>query len=519
MDHRGIFRLLTTPGFSTKDEVSDLSGRGVGMDVVKTNIEKLGGTLSIDSIIGESTTITIKLPLTLAIINAQIVEAAGNRFAIPQVNISEMVIAGTDGKTRIENVGGHQILHLRGELLPLINLEELLLSGGHEMAKARTIGSIRKHEVGYNPPTQKNNRILVLNSGNGEFGLIVSDFLDSEEIVIKPLSDYIKQCRYYSGATILGDGRVAVIIDVVGLAETARLNFQHVRSHKPNYIDQSDPDPTNSKAQYLMFGSHGGETFALPLALVSRIDKLKRTDLINIDGRQFVNFKNRLQRLIRLDEYLQVSPADNRGEDFYAIIPDVVPYPIGITAGIMRDVIDTAVDINSRDHAEKGILGSAIINRQATLFLDIFELFEMAAPELYTDHIVSKRYDWPGVLVIEKNALDAVILKKYLAELGIDPIIVPNPHDALREIRKGKIKLSLISLKSPPKTITSLIGQARELPGGGDLSFFGLIEYHGERNRDESLKDKLEDIVIKFDKYALSARLIEWRKNSKSRIQ
>src|SRR5579864_4796331 len=212
MTEREITNLIWLPGFSTADKVTNVSGRGVGMDVVKTNIEKIGGTVDVQSKLGKGSTVRMKIPLTLAIIPALIVTTAGDRYAIPQVSLLELVrLEGEQARKGLELVNGAPVYRLRGKLLPLVYLKRELRADTQEQGVA-------------SPKTESQSvNIVVLRADDRAFGLIVDEINDTEEIVVKPLSKQLKSINTYAGATIMGDGRVALILDVLGLAQRANV--------------------------------------------------------------------------------------------------------------------------------------------------------------------------------------------------------------------------------------------------------------------------------------------------------
>src|SRR6266536_6214772 len=202
MTEAQLFRSIFAPGFSTAASVTSVSGRGVGMDVVRTNIDQIGGTIDIKSVAGEGSSVTIKIPLTLAIVSALIVEAGGDRFAIPQLSVVELVRAQTNSEHRIERIKDTPVLRLRNKLLPLIHLKKLLkLDDGADSAP-------------------ENGFIVVTQVGNQTFGIVVDGVFHTEEIVVKPMATKLRHIAMFSGNTILGDGSVIMIIDPNGIAQT-----------------------------------------------------------------------------------------------------------------------------------------------------------------------------------------------------------------------------------------------------------------------------------------------------------
>ncbi|MBM4132068.1 hypothetical protein FJ250_13765, partial [bacterium] len=290
LDDRESILLVFAPGFSTAEQVSDISGRGVGMDVVRTNIESLGGSIEIDSRVGIGTRIRLKLPLTLAIIPSLLVRACGRRFALPQVSLDELVRLrrGRDDQ-RIEHVQGAEVMRLRGHLLPLVRLSELLgIEPGTGNERATT-------------------HVAVLKTGGNRYGLIVDEVLDSEEIVVKQLPASLKEARCYAGATIMGDGSVAMILDVLGIAESAGLRFTETAS-APQPDDGTDSylDRTESQTLLLFRNAPDGERFALNLALIARIEKVAAGDIQRVGGQEYLSFQGGSLRLLRLHDFLPV---------------------------------------------------------------------------------------------------------------------------------------------------------------------------------------------------------------------
>ncbi len=364
---REVAQLIFLPGFSTAEKVSNVSGRGVGMDVVKTNIEKIGGTVDLQTQPGYGTTIKIKIPLTLAIIPALIVTNDSNRYAIPQVNLLELVrLDGDDAVTQIEWIQGAPVYRLRGRLLPLVYLCEVLKTGTHE--------DLRKNSDSLN--------IVVLRADDQQFGLVVDRINDSEEIVVKPLSKQLKGISVYSGTTIMGDGKVALIMDVLGLAHDASVISQN--------RDQTIAEQTNRTQQQssesqtlLVMGVGENSRCAVPLSQVTRLEKLGRTEIEYSHQRQVVQYRGEILPLLQLNDILGVPTyyADDKTE------VDVVVYTegaksIGVVVDRIIDIVDTCVSTTKRS-GSPGQLGSVVISEHVTDMLDLSEILRRASPELF----------------------------------------------------------------------------------------------------------------------------------------
>lgn len=290
LGEREVAQLIFLPGFSTAEKVSNVSGRGVGMDVVKTNIEKIGGTVDLQTQPGYGTTIKIKIPLTLAIIPALIVTNDSNRYAIPQVNLLELVrLDGDDAVRQIEWIQGAPVYRLRGRLLPLVYLCEVLKTGTHE--------TMREKSDSLN--------IVVLRADDQQFGLVVDRINDSEEIVVKPLSKQLKGISVYSGTTIMGDGKVALIMDVLGLAHDASVISQGRDQAIAEQMERSQAQSTETQT-LLVLGVGEHSRCAIPLSQVTRLEKLGSSEIEYSHQREVVQYRGEILPLVRLNQILGV---------------------------------------------------------------------------------------------------------------------------------------------------------------------------------------------------------------------
>jgi two-component system chemotaxis sensor kinase CheA len=414
MSDREIDGIIMLPGFSTAAVVSDVSGRGVGMDVVKTNIEKLGGTVDIESTLGAGTTITMKLPLTLAIISSLIVSAGGRRFAIPQVGIEELVrVRAKDVTEKINRLKDCEVLRLRGKLLPLVRLEHVLgaepsfvhpeTEERHEDKRKRwsdrrgtaqnenNEAERRKEEErrarGPDRRTSLSNaiKIIVLKYGEQHFGLVVEDVYDSEEIVVKPLSGYLKACQCYAGATIMGDGLVAMILDTNGIAVASNLRFteleKDIETEKQRFAQESR---RRHFRELLLFRAGTEGNFGLDLSMIARVEKVETSRIARVGSKEFLKYDDRSLRIIRLSDFLPVGgsgPASN--DHTFVIVSKGVKHQMGIVADQVNDVVKTDAVLDTENIRSPGIIGSVIINSALTMVIDVEAVFKAAEPELY----------------------------------------------------------------------------------------------------------------------------------------
>ena len=369
MADRDVGNLIFLPGFSTAEKVSNVSGRGVGMDVVKTNIEKIGGTVDLQSQMGHGTTIKIKIPLTLAIIPALIVTCDCERYAIPQVNLLELVrLEGEQTRKAIEWIQGAPVYRLRGRLLPLVHLR-------HELGMAKA-SQVSGDEI---------TNIVVLRADDRQFGLVVDRINDSEEIVVKPLSKQLKNVSVYSGTTIMGDGRVALILDVLGLAHSAHV----VSGVRDRTMAEANDRSTGNKAQLqalLVLGVGPNRRFALPIGQVTRLEKIASDTVEQADHQEVVQYRGEILPLIRLSDTLGVESTGHQRN-----LMDVVVYTeegrsVGLVVDQIVDIVETEL-VNTRPAQRAGLIQSAVIQGHVTDLLDLPAVIRMVDPSFFQNQV------------------------------------------------------------------------------------------------------------------------------------
>jgi two-component system chemotaxis sensor kinase CheA len=366
MLERETLHLIFLPGFSTAAAITNVSGRGVGMDVVKTNIEKIGGAIDLQSRPGQGTTLKIKIPLTLAIIPALIVHAGRQRYAIPQVSLLELVrIDGAVAASAIEMIHDAPVYRLRGRLLPLVFLSESLeLKVGMTEALAREAINI-----------------VVLQADDRQFGLVVDAIGDTEEIVVKPLGNQLKGIPIFAGATILGDGRVALILDVLGVAQRAGV----VSSTRDRLFHDAAATANSSERmaeRLLVVGVGFSRRVALPLSLVARLEEIQPAAVEQADGRDVVQYRGGLLRLVRLDQCLGV-PADDdvRGPLSVVVVRTSNEVPVGLVVERVIDIAESREDLRVEGSGDV-VTGSAVVQGRITDLLDVNRILARTVGDL-----------------------------------------------------------------------------------------------------------------------------------------
>jgi two-component system, chemotaxis family, sensor kinase CheA len=364
MSDREALNLIFAPGFSTAEQVTNISGRGVGMDVVRTNIDKIGGSVDITSRLGQGTTITIKIPLTLAIIPALVVLSGGERFAIPQINLVELVRIEKDkAATAIEDVYGAPVYRLRGHLLPLVFLNKEL---GLPQSEA---GSVN---------------IVVLQADDNQFGVVVDSVLDTGEIVVKPLDKQLKNLSVFAGATIMGDGTVALILDVFGLGSRAHAVGKGKEGrHAAAVVAGEEKEPL------LLFQSPDDGRMGIPLSQVVRLEEMETSKVEGAGDVEVVQYRGEILPLVRVFQVLPERRRNPRNPDA-GVQPDLLPVVVhshggrhvGLVVGRIIDTVEESLKLQ-RASTRAGIKGCIVINGKVTEILDVEAVVRTVVPDFY----------------------------------------------------------------------------------------------------------------------------------------
>lgn len=346
MSDRDLIHLVFAPGFSTAAAVTNVSGRGVGMDVVKTNIEKIGGTVELKSEVGQWTELKIKIPLTLAIIPALVASHGGGRYAIPQASLLELLrVEGGEG-CRIENANGARVYRLRGKLLPLVHLGEVL--GLDEVSWPDDPSA----------PTDRSWNIVVLHCDDQVFGLVVDGISDTEEIVVKPLGKQLKGIPVFAGATIMGDGNVALILDVLGLGKASGVFSPNGETGRLTNAHDEDARRSHGATMILVEVGDDGR-MALPLSSVSRLEEFKQSDIERSGNNEVIQYRGHIMPLLRLSHLMGRMGATSDDGLIQVVVNGEGATGVGIVVDRIVDILETDVDSDAPPQ-------SAVINGHVT---------------------------------------------------------------------------------------------------------------------------------------------------------
>ncbi|MEW6290821.1 MAG: chemotaxis protein CheW [Thermodesulfobacteriota bacterium] len=532
LTHEEAMALIFTPGLSTAQVVSDVSGRGVGMDVVRTNIEKLGGEVGIDSTPGKGTRINLKLPLTLAIIPSLIISAGGRTFAVPQVNLEELVrIRARDIEEKIEEIQNRPVLRLRNKLLPLIRLDETLgMERTYVDSKGVRRPDLRKGIIDRRGATAGNGEetvdenekdtpeerrktpsrrvraanalnILVLKVGPDRYGLIVERLFDNEEIVVKPLSSYFHNCPFYCGTTIMGDGRVAMILDAAGLAEAAGLKFADtIKKEGALQADRFQREAMREAQSLLLFRNGTAELFAVNLAMVARIEKISAVSIKQIGDLEYITYEGSSMRILRLHHFLPVQEPAATPETFYVIIPKLVADPMGIVASKIVDIIATSEEINRKTITGPGIIGSLSLAEGLIVVLNIYSLFEAADPSRAKAGDEHDKLRGIRVLLAEDTGFFRAVIHNYLESIGCEVEVARDGMEAWEMLGQAAYDLLVTDIVMPGLDGIELTERVRDASALKHMPIIALTSLMGESDRARILAAGVDAYETKLDR-------------------
>jgi len=442
MTDREIANLVFLPGFSTAREVTSISGRGVGMDVVKTNIEKIGGTVDLVSRRGLGTTIRIKIPLTLAIIPGLVVSVREERFVIPQTSLLELVrLEGEESRRLIEWVGHTPLYRRRGNLLPLAFLDRVLHLDDASGAVADVLN------------------IVVLQAEDRQFGLVVDRVNDTQEIVVKPLGKQMKGLNCYAGATIMGDGRVALILDVMGIAQRSGVLSEGRNSNRGE--EKGCQEVVNDvRNSMLLFRAGDFERLAVPLSLVARLEEIPRDRIEFAAGNPVVQYRGQLLPLVGLTGRTGLPVAGDPDLPVPVIVFADGENRIGMMVDEIVDIVEEEIQVR-RASNRPGILGSAVIGNQVTDVLDLQAVIRSSDTgwfEKSQDERVVK------ILVAEESPFSRGLLRSSLEMGGYSVAEAVDVHDALNKMTAQRFDLVLVAVDFPNNGASRMRESVRRQP-------------------------------------------------------
>jgi two-component system chemotaxis sensor kinase CheA len=481
LSDREALNLIFQPGFSTAKTITNVSGRGVGLDVVKSHIEKIGGTVDVFSRPGEGATVKLKIPLTLAIIPGLVITSGGERFVIPQVSLLELIrLEGDSGEKHIERVHGTPVYRRRGSLLPIAYLNQVL---GLKSAEHAEVVSM-----------------VVLQAEDRQFGLVVDGINDTQEIVVKPLGKQLKGLTVYAGATIMGDGRVALILDVLGIGQRSGV-LAESREQSRAATEQKTQSEIE-RQRLLLFRAGSYERLAVPLSLVARLEEFSQSAIERAGGGQVVQYRNRILPLISLRAVLEPGAPDyeQKTDTVQVIVFNDGERSLGVVVDQILDVAEDAVTVRQKT-SRKGLLGSAVVGKVVADFLDLNEVIRASAEDWFDGaggSINGKR-----ILLAEASAFSRGLIRSGLDMSGYRVLEAATLDEAIRELEQQSVDVVVAALDLPPNGSSELIAAMRRRPDWEGIPVLALADSAEQVKAQAHRAAGFQDCQAKFDRAAM----------------
>ena len=479
-----IHKFIFAPGFSTAAKITSVSGRGVGMDVVRNNIDQIGGTIDVKSVAGVGLSFTIKIPLTLAIIAALIVAAGGDRFAIPQISVVELVRVRAGSEHRVERIKDTAVLRLRDKLLPLARLSKLLgIEAGGDV------------ESGF---------IVVTQVGSQSFGLVVDSVFHTEEIVVKPLSSKLRHIPMLSGNTILGDGSVIMIVDPNGVAQSlGSVIDSQADANKATEIRHAAADENTTSL--LVFRAGSAQPKAVPLSLITRLEEIDARKIELSNGRHMVQYRGQLMPLVSMNDNVRVK---GEGAQPLLVFSDGAR-SMALVVDEIVDIVEDRLDIQVGSE-NSGVLGSAVIKGQATEIIDVGHFLPLAFEDWFRKKDQSKRAAPRSLLLIDDSPFFRNMLAPVLQAVGYDVTTAASAPEALAMIKDGRdFDVVVTDIEMPEMNGFEFAERLRDDPRTADLPVIALSSVVSAEAVERGRQVGFHDYVAKFDRQGLIAALKE----------
>ena len=480
-----IHKFIFAPGFSTAAKITNVSGRGVGMDVVRNNIDQIGGTIDVKSVAGAGLSFTIKIPLTLAIVAALIVEAAGHRFAIPQLSVIELVRARRGSEHRIERIKDTSVLRLRDKLLPLVGLSHLL---GLDKDSGDISGGF----------------IVVTQVGSQTFGIVVDGVFHTEEIVVKPMSSKLRHIAMFSGNTILGDGSVIMIIDPNGVAQAFGSNDAS-QLGAAETADNGTASADETSTSLLVFRAGSTQPKAVPLSLITRLEEIDAQKIELSNGRHMVQYRGQLMPLITMSENVRVK---GEGAQPLLVFSDG-SRSMALVVDEIVDIVDDHLHIQvGSDNA--GVLGSAIVRGHATEIIDVGHFLPLAFEDWFRRKEKPSQHRAHTVLLVDDLPFFLNMLTPVLQAAGYLVTTAGSARDALALLRDGRpFDVVITDIEMPDMNGFQLAESVRADPRTAELPVIALSSVVSAEAIERGRRVGFHDYVAKFDRQGLIAALKE----------
>jgi two-component system chemotaxis sensor kinase CheA len=481
-----IQQFIFRAGFSTAAKITNVSGRGVGMDVVRTNIEKIGGTIELRSKVGKGTAFFIKIPLTLAIVSALIVEAGAERFAIPQISVIELVRATANSGQKIEHIKGAPFLRLRNRLLPLVNLSNLL--------RLATEGDKKGDDA----------CIVVSQVGKHTFGIVVDRVFDTEEIVVKPVAPILRDISMFAGNTILGDGSVIMILDPNGIASAIG---DVGLGDQANEVEAAQASTKDDRVALLLFRAGEGTPKAVPLALVARLEEVDAASIEISDGKPVLQYRGQLMPLVTIGS--SAAEVKREGRQPILVFADG-NRSMGLLVDEIVDIVEERMNVQLGTE-QVGLLGGAIIAGKATEIIDAGHYLTLAFDNWFAKERHRQddtKSDTKRVLLVDDSPFFRNLLTPLLSVAGYDVTSVEGADKALALCEAGKDFDVIVSdIEMPGMSGFEFAETVRKGGRWQDTPLVALSAHTSAKDLDRGRKAGFVDYIAKLDREALLSTL------------
>ena len=485
-------KLIFHPGLSTAEAVTSLSGRGVGMDVVKSTFEKLGGAIDLETNLGSGTKVIIHLPTTLTIMSSLIVRIEGDRYAVPHSELKEVILVRPEDEIQIEQIRDREVYRLRGNLIPILSMEEIT-GVRREVEKDGRLSS-KTGEVLF----------LVLHSGLNQFGLLIDSIDHTEEIVVKPLAQILSSHTFYAGSSILGDSDVAMVLSANGICQSHKLHIHDLDTsvQSTKSFEEMQILDMQEKQDLLVFRYSRNEQLAIPLSLVFKVEQIEVGQIQNVADNHFINLEGKNILLLYLDKYLTLEPLPEDLETFYIITPKIKDFEVGIVASSIEESVHTRLNLDSPPINEAAILGITTIREKITFLVDLFSLAEQVSPDRFKRTDLEGKPEKDRLLVVEDTPFFRDLEKTYFESVGFRVTLANNGQEALDLLmeRPNYYNLVVSDIVMPVMDGYELVKTMKSAEKLSKIPVIALTSFTEEESREKALEAGFDGYAIKTNK-------------------
>lgn len=501
------FELIMAPGFSTAAQITNVSGRGVGMDVVRTNIEKIGGTVELSGKAGTGTSIKIKIPLTLAIVPALIVKCGSGTFAIPQVKIEELVRVAPESENKIELLHGAPVFRLRGDILPLVDLNKIL--------------KLQEEKISYQDRILN---IAILNAETFSFGVIVDEIQDTVDIVVKPLNRLLKSLQVYAGATILGDGTLSLIFDVMGLAKVTQIGQSKEKSSK---ADESKNAKMSEIQDLILFKLNSKTKHALALNYVQRLEEFDEKNVEYSGDQRVIRYRDNILPLLSINEQLGYEFNRKEKDSLAVIVIERAGKLYGLEVNEILDTFSTRIEIKEPIKKHLGIFGNINTDEELIVVVDPYDLITKAFQlenmdtkfDLSTEtHAQSLAEKSGTILLVEDTVYFRKAIKAVLEKRGYTVLLAQDGQEALEILNKeSNIDLIVSDIEMPRMNGFQMAKEIRKHSTYSKIPMLAVSSKADKDYRREGMNSGFDMYLEKLKPEVLLAAISElWKEERKA---